>query len=657
MTSGLRRIRPWHWLLGTLGVALAALALVGFVWQWDWLKPLVERRISAELDRPVQIGHFDIKELFSRQPQIVLDAVAIGNPPDFPQGSQFGSIGRLSVRVDLMALLQSRGAEIILPEIAVEHPSGDLRPGPSGNPNWVFGLPAAASSRQEAALPQIGALRISDGDFRLADPKLQADVTIAVRTEAGQDGHEDRLLAKIRGKYAGQPITIDFVGGTLLSLRNPNEPYPVDLKLQNGATRIRLKGVLQDPLKFAGADLQLELGGNNLADLYKLTGIPLAPTPPFHLVGHLDYADKQIRFRKFAGTVGASDLEGDLAVERAGRERPLVTATLTSRNVVFADLAGFIGSTPGQAGEANDTAALQAARAAEAAKGKVIPALPIDLPKLQVADFKVSYFGQHLQSASTPFDNVRATLSIDDGKVSLTPLSFGIGKSAIAGTIHLDPAANGRVAAAADIEFRQLDLSRILKKLADLQGSGLIDGSMRIKGSGNSLAAILADGSGDLQASMAGGDVRAVLIDLAGLDLGQAMLSWIGLPDRTTLRCMVADFGLEQGQLKARTFLFDTTEANLFGTGGVNLQDETLALEITTRPKHVSIGRLPLPIEVGGSLKKPSLHPGLRLVGGEGPGAALLSLLTVQLGQGEDHDCHALLQRVTHAGAATRAAR
>src|ERR1019366_8303109 len=98
-----------------------------------------------------------------------------------------------------------------------------------------------------------------------------------------------------------------------------------------------MKGSIQDPLNFRGANLQLELDGKNLADLYTLTGIPLAPTPPFQLVGHLDYANNQIRFEKFAGVVGQSDLEGDFVVERAGPARPLITANLTSRKVILAD--------------------------------------------------------------------------------------------------------------------------------------------------------------------------------------------------------------------------------------------------------------------------------------------------------------------------------
>ena len=630
-----------YWLMAAPLIGVGLVVLIGLIWDWNWFRPLVERIISVQLDRTVQLGHFDIKDFLSREPLIVFDAIAVGNPADFPSGTQLGTIDRLSARVDFWRFVRSGGATVILPEIAIERPNGDLRPGPHGNPNWLFGLPVASTTDSVASLPRIGAITITDGNFRVADSKLKADFTIAVQTEAAKAGGESRLVASVRGTYAGQPITAQFSGGALLSLRDPAKPYPVDLTVANGATHIHLHGVVQDPLNFAGADLQLEIEGKSLADLYALIAIPLAPTPPFHLVGHLDYTNDQIRFQKLTGKVGQSDLEGDFNVKRAGLDRPLVTAHLTSRNVVLADLAGFIGGTPGKADAPNNSSELKAQRAAKVADPKVIPDIPIDLPKLQAADFDVSYIGQHLQSESTPFDNVRANLTIENGKVTLSPLSFGIGGSAISGTIHLDPAAGNLVHAAADIEFRQIDLSRILQKITDFKGAGLVGGKAHIKGTGNSLSQMLGSGDGSLDTFMTGGDISALLIDLAGLDLGKSMLSWLGLPDRALLRCMAGNFVLERGLLKTHTLLFDTTEANLIGKGGINLKDETVAFEITTQPKHPSIGRLPLPIDVTGTLKDLTIHPALRIVGASDPATTLLSLLTIQLGLRKDSDCRA----------------
>src|SRR5262249_17627953 len=154
-----------HKLLTASGVVLFALVLLVALWDWNWFRPLVARKIAAEIDRSVSLAHFDIKDLFTRHPLIVLDGIAVGNPPDFPNGSQLGTIGRLSLRVDLPAALKSGGSDIVISEIAIERPQGDLRPGPSGNPNWAFNLPA---SNGPSNPPKIGSLVITEGDFHIA---------------------------------------------------------------------------------------------------------------------------------------------------------------------------------------------------------------------------------------------------------------------------------------------------------------------------------------------------------------------------------------------------------------------------------------------------------------------------------------------------------
>ena len=62
---------------------------------------------------------------------------------------------------------------------------------------------------------------------------------------------------------------------SVLSLRETEQPYPVDLEAANGPTQVSLKGSLQNPLAFAGARLELLLKGPSLAALYPLTGVPL----------------------------------------------------------------------------------------------------------------------------------------------------------------------------------------------------------------------------------------------------------------------------------------------------------------------------------------------------------------------------------------------
>src|SRR5581483_1948825 len=413
---------------------------------------------------------------------------------------------------------------------------------------------------------------------------------------------------------------------------------------------------LLDPLQFGDADLRLELAGDDLSNLYPLTGVPLAPTPPYRLGGQLDYEGGKIRFHDFAGAVGNSDLNGWVQLQRGG-PRPFIEADLYSKKVVLADLRGFIGAAPGKADNAKLSAAQQQEHARQEASGKLLPDKPLNLPKIRSVDFDVRYKGQRIESESTPLDNLEAHLTISDGVITLKPLSFGVGQGAIVLNIALD-GNRQPVKADADIDFRRLDVSHIMQKTGVFKGAGTIGGNARIDTSGDSLAQMLGRGNGDLRLFMSGGNLSALLVDLAGLEFANSLVSALGLPARTDLRCMVTDFGLQQGVLDTRTFIIDTSEANITGEGSVNLAQEQIDYKLATEPKHFTIAALPAPILIRGPLKSPGILPDPKSLAERGGAAVVLGVLltplaallpTIQLGLGKDHNCDALMTTVQKA--------
>lgn len=630
--SETKRRRRWPFVLG--GVALA-LAVFLAVFRWDWLIPLVNAQASKALGRPVTVTHLHVR--LGRVPHIEADGVTIANPDGWPGGGNFATADKLSVDIDAMAYIRSR--TVVIPDIALDHPQVDAQQLDDGRANWTL----AGGGGGTGPSPKIGNLRINDGHAHVVMAKLKSDFNVDVATKDAE-GQPSQIIASAKGTYAKAPIDAQFTGGALLSLRDESQPYPINLQVANGPTKISLVGTVKDPLSFAGADLKLDLSGPDMSLLLPLTGVAIPKTPPYRITGALDYADGLVKFNGMNGKVGSSDLQGDLQVDTKP-QRPVLTADLQSKRVDLKDLGGFIGAEPGDASKGTK-------KAAPPSNGRVLPDDPVNLPKLNVADVHLKYHADRIEGRSQPLDNMQANLDIVDGAVSLEPLSFGIGRGRIVSDIKLAQSGQG-VHAKTTVDFQRVDVDKLLAATGAARGAGTIGGRAVIDGTGRSMAEILAHGNGELKLYMgSGGNVSALLVDLSGLQFGNAVLSALGVPSRATIQCLITDFVLQRGIVDARTFVLDTDEARVGGKGNINLRDESLKLVLETESKHFSIGSLPAPVDITGTFAKPSVLPDLAVVGARAGAAVGLGILltplgallpTIQLGTGEDNACAGLL--------------
>ena len=112
---------------------------------------------------------------------------------------------------------------------------------------------------------------------------------------------------------------------------------------------------------------------------------------------------------------------------------------------------------------------------------------------------------------------------------------------------------------------------------------------------------------------------------------------------------------LKQGMLDTKVAVIDTESDNIYGNGSVNLKTEEIDYRIRTEGKHPTVGSVPAPINISGTLKDPTILPGAEAAVRGGAAAVLGTILTplaaliptIQLGVGEDTDCGELIHRVT----------
>jgi len=637
-------------------VPVVIIALLVIFWNWDWFIPIVDSRASASLGHKVTIKHLHVS--LGRVTTVRADEVVLANPAHFPKAAPLASIHRLTVSLNIIDYIFH--GRTVIPAIDLDGPVIDAVATPQKQTNYAFKPTKPAA--KPAPPPQIGALTIEDGKVHFVDPALKADVHLAVHTEAATgivaaQHQPSQIAATAKGTYNHQPITGTLTAGALLNLRNTTAPYPVDLALANGATHVTLLGTVQNPLHFAGANLRLTLAGASMADLYALTGIPIPATPQYRITGNLAYAKGDIDFTDFHGVVGDSDLEGNIrenpgAVLSNGKAKPVVHMDLTSHHVDLNDLGGFIATKPGGTHEPGISPAQRAAVAkSEATHANLLPDKPFNLPKLNAANIYLHYKADSIVGKSMPFDTLTANLTIVNGAINLHPVSFGIGTGRVSGDIALTPQPDKLIHAVATIDADNVNISKLMNATHVFKGDGLLQGKASLNATGNSIASWAGNGTGGLALYMTGGNLSDILVSLSGLEFGNALVAALGLPRQTDVHCFVGDFALNQGLFSTRTLLLDTGSSLVRGGGTVNLKTEAINYRIDSKPKHFSIGSLPAPINIGGTMKKPSIGPAKGPLIERGAAAVALGIVaaplalipTIQFGAKDPHVCQALV--------------
>jgi AsmA family protein len=232
-------------------------------------------------------------------------------------------------------------------------------------------------------------------------------------------------------------------------------------------------------------------------------------------------------------------------------------------------------------------------------------------------------------------------------RITVHPISFGVGKGQLTGDVDLTPESGKNVHAKIDLRMRNLDVSRMMAATHTFEGAGSVSGVGAIDATGDSLASLMANGHGEVKMAMAGGDLDAVLVDLTGLQFGNALLSALGVLNKTQVQCFVGDLGMQRGILEFKAMTLDTGEGITNVGGNVDLSKETIDLALKTDAKHFSVGRCRRASTSVARFKDPKIWPGAE-VGARAGGVAGLAALfvplailpTIQFGTSEAEDAH-----------------
>ncbi|SFE26337.1 hypothetical protein SAMN05216563_104153 [Phytobacter palmae] len=670
---------------GTLVLLIVVAIIIIATFDWNRLKPTINQKVSTELNRPFAIRG-DLGVVWERQkeetgwrswipwPHIHADDIILGNPPEIPEVTMV-HLPRVEATLAPLALLTKT---VYLPWIKLQKPDARLIRLSEKNNNWTFNL-ASAENNDPNAQPSGWSFRLDNilfdqGRIAIDDKVSKADIEILVDplgkplpfNEVTGDSKDKTRVAdyvfglKAQGRYNGQPLTGTGKIGGMLALRSESTPFPVQADFRSGNTRVAFVGKVNDPMKMGGVDLQLKFAGDTLGDLYELTGVLLPDTPPFetdgHLVAKIDSEKSSVYdYRDFNGRIGDSDIHGSLTYT-TGKPRPKLEGDLESRQLRLADLGPLIGVDSGKGGEKAKQAEQKKGEKNIQPAGKVLPYDRFETDKWDTMDADVRFKGKRIEHGSTlPISDLTTHIILQNADLKLQPLKFGLAGGTISSNVRLEgdkKPMQGR----AEIQARRLKLKQLMPNVELMQKTlGEMNGDADIRGTGNSVAALLGTSNGNLKLLMNDGLISRNLMEIAGLNVGNYVIGTIFGDDEVRVNCAAANLDLVNGVARPQIFAFDTENALVNVTGTASFASEQLDLTINPESKGVRIVTLRSPLYVRGTFKNPQagVKPGPLIARGAvaaalatlvTPAAALLALISPS--EGEANQCRTILAQM-----------
>ena len=661
ITHLLRPGRLWLKVLVGLAVLLAALALLAVFFPWDWLRGPINRYVSEKTGREFAITRrLDVK--LGRTTRIYADGIEFANP-SWAVDRHLVTADAAEVHIRLLPLLKR---QIELPMVRLTKPQFGLQMEPDGRKTWSLG----EDTKDERNVPAIGALVVDQGSVHFVAREHGADV----RTDFAMDRQGEAATAGVsppmplrfraQGKWQNESFRAEGRTGDVLYLSAPlQNPFPAEVHATAGRTNLRAKGSIASLATLDGANVNFQLQGANLAELYKLIGVVLPETPRFAVAGQLSKQGQVWRLGQMSGRLGNSDVAGEMAFDRSGA-RPLLTGQLQSRALDFEDLAPLIGldKKPRSSG----VTVTVGGKPLRDPKRKVLPTARLDVRRLQTMNADVRFAAARIVNAKgLPLDRASVHARLDNGVLQLEPLDLGVAGGRLAGAMRID-SKSAPVVAEVRMQARSLELNRLFPgtKLSRT-GVGKIHGEVNLAGRGESVAQMLGSSSGNVAMLMGRGQISNLLLELGGLDGAEIVKFLMGGDTNVQLRCAAMAFGVDKGLMSSRAFVLDTVDTVFYGEGQVHLPSETMDFTIRPYPKDVSFLSLRSPLTVTGTLGAPKggLDKGA-LAGRAGVALALGALnpllalaATIETGPGQDADCGTALKEASAPKAAARVMR
>lgn len=574
-------------------LVVAFVAAIGFLYTLDVnkYKPEIIALVEKQTGRDFNIEG-ELKIVPSLVPKIGVSGVSFGNAK-WGSAPEMLKVDKFEAQMAVMPLLTG---EIQIQRLILNQPEILLETTSKGTGNWEV---AGSSDKKEAtesssSLPalNVNEIKINQATIIYKNGKTKSVNNLFVDTISlkGKDA-DSPLDVLIKAKLDKLSIKADGQIGSITSLTG-NKKFPVDLNLNLADVALTLKGELAKPLEAKGMNLHLLMNLSSTSKLSSITGSDVPDYGKFALDTMLSDTKSGYALNKLVLSLGENSFSGNLSA--ALGSRPALSGSLSTKSLNLDTLLGDGGKSSTSKSE------------------KVFPSEPLPLQGLKSADLNLKLSADKLITSGYELTSTQATIKLNNGKLSLSPLKTSLIGGKLDGSFVLD-GSNGKTASLnTNLAIKGLKPDSLPDIKQTLTG-GATDATIKLSGSGKSVADIMGKANGQILVAVGKGSINNKTLNVAGADAIFGVLDMLNpseKKDRSTLECGVIKFDIKDGIAKTdKGIALSTDKMNVVGSGEINLKTEKLDIGITPDAKGasgLSAAELAGLVRLGGTLANPS---------------------------------------------------
>jgi len=236
-----------------------------------------------------------------------------------PQTRARAQLASFSVAIGLRKFIQG---ELNINEVIATDGSLSVAIDSKGRGNWQYLLAQDAPSDSTSgstgepspfALPTIEKLSLEDFRVELTNEQHSIDAQLQIALN-GSTLESRPTTLNATGTFNALPAELDITTNLPTSVLQEKQSVSIDLGAQVGDSQITVEGTVNNLASLKDAELLFSTSAPGLGDVEVLTGLTLPVLPPVALSGTLRVEGSEYVLQRFDGTLGDSDVQGDIRI-------------------------------------------------------------------------------------------------------------------------------------------------------------------------------------------------------------------------------------------------------------------------------------------------------------------------------------------------------